>query len=239
MPDDIDPRISPALDAERLRLMDGYNDDTRPFVDGVVGAYSDLYQVLGKLHDARVLAEGNGAWTPEMRVLAVSRAAERERERVLTRLARAERDLRANIAHTEGELSRPLTERAGVGTLNDAVRGHAKGLDRSEREAFMRSAFDEGDELTLEAVLGAPYYLSGFTKFDHDHYVRTYHERQNPHFVKRLDLMNRFLGEIERSPPIIQAQFDRAVGAQAKVAEAIRVANDRATEALKPIQPTV
>lgn len=239
MPDNIDARVSPALDPERLRLMDGYNDETRMFVDGVVNAYNDIYHVLGKLHDARVLAEGNGAMTPDARVLAVSRAAERERGRVMTRLANAERDLRANIAHTEELLTEPLTERASRGTLNTEVRAHVAKLQRGEREKFMNDAFEANDEATLEAVLGGPHFLSGFTKIDHEHYVRTYHERRNPNLVKRLDLMNRFLGEIEKSPPILRTQFEKAVGAKAKVAEAIRLADNRATEALKPMQPTV
>jgi hypothetical protein len=240
MPDKMETRVSLTLDPETLRAIDGYNDDTRQFVDCVVGAFSDIHQVLSKLHDARVLAESNGAWTPEMRVAAVSRAAERERERVLGRLAGAERTLRANIAHTEKQLTEPLTERAGRGSLNAEVRAHVKSLNtRSEREKFMTAAFEANDDPTLEALLGGPHFLSGFTKLDHDHYVRTYHERRNPNLVKRLDLMNRFLTEIEKSPPILRTQFDKAVGAQHKVAEAIRVADDRATEALKPIAPTV
>ncbi|WP_126175021.1 hypothetical protein [Tsuneonella rigui] len=124
-----------------------------------------------------------------------------------------------------------------MGTLNDAVRAHVKTLDRSERGAFMRNAFDEDDGLTLEAVLGAPYYLSGFTKLDHEHFVRTYHERRNPHLVQRLDLMNRFLDEIERNGPIVHAAFDKAVGAKPSLVKAINAANERALASLN-IQPT-
>ena len=57
MPDNIDSRVSPALDPETYRAVEGYNDETRPFVDSVVNAFNDIYQVLGKIHDARVLAE--------------------------------------------------------------------------------------------------------------------------------------------------------------------------------------
>ncbi|WP_126175022.1 hypothetical protein [Tsuneonella rigui] len=100
----IDTRVSPSLDAERFRLMDGYNDDTRQFVDGVINAFNDIYTTVSAVHDPRANAEANPAWTPENRVLIVSKAAEAQKNRSLTRLANAERDLRANIAHTEEQL---------------------------------------------------------------------------------------------------------------------------------------
>lgn len=237
MSDEVDTRVSPALDPDRFRLMEGYNDDTRQFVDSVVNAYHDIYVTLGKVHDARRLAEGNLAWTPENRVLIVGKEADKQKGRILTRLAHAERDLRANIVHTEAQLSQPLTERAGMGTLNGEVRAHVKSLKRTEREAFMREALEQDDVPTLEAVLGGQPFLSGFTQIDHDHYVRTYHTRKNPQLVRRLDLMKRFLDEIERNTPIVHAQFDKAVGAKASVVTAIKNASDRAMAALK-IEPT-
>lgn len=237
MPDNIDIRVSPALDPERFRLMEGYRDDTRIFVDGVVSAFNDIYVTLGKVHDARVNAEGNPAWTPENRILIVGRASQKQKDRVLTRLAHAERDLRANIEHTERELSRPLTERAGMGTLNGEVRAHVKALNRSEREACMTEALERDDVPTLEAILGGQHFLSGMTQIDHEYYVRVYHTRKNPHLVVRLDLMKRFLEEIERNGPIVHEQFERAVGAKPRVVETIREANDRAEASLK-IEPT-
>jgi hypothetical protein len=233
----IDSRISPALDPETYRSVEGYTDDTRMFVDDVVNAFNDIYVTLGKIHDARVLADSNPAWTPENRILIVSREAAKQRERVLTRLARAERDLRARIAHTEGELSRPLTERAGMGTLNGEVRAHVKALDRPEREAFMREALEQDDVPTLEAVLGGQPFLSGLTPLDHEHYVRLFHTKKNPHLVVRLDVMRRFLGMVERNGPVVHLQFDKATGAQPNAVRAIHAANDRAMAALK-IEPT-
>lgn len=233
----IDTRVSLSLDPDTLRAMDGYSDDTRQFVDGVVNAYNDIYVTLGKIHDARRLAESNPAWTPENRILIVSKESQKQRSRVLTRLAQAERDLRANIEHTERELSQPLTERAGLGTLNGEVRSFARGLDRPKREAFMREALERNDEATLTAVLGAQPFLSGLTPLDHAHYVRTYHSQRQPHLVRRLDLMKRFLETVERNTPIVHAQFEKAVGAKPNAVAAIHAANDRAMAALK-IEPS-
>lgn len=238
MADNIDIRISPALDPETYRAMEGYNESNRGFVDGVVNVFSDIYQTLGKVHDARDLWERNPAVTPENRILIVGKEGEKQKERVLKRLALAERDLRSNIKHTEGELSRPLTERAGLGSLNSEVRAHVKSLKRPEREAFMNEALERDDEATLTAVLGGQPFLSGLTQIDHEHYVRTYHVKKDPHLMARLDLMQRMLAMLERNSPVVHAQFERAIGAKPGVVAHLDRANEQALAALK-IEPTV
>ncbi|MDB5678392.1 hypothetical protein [Sphingomonas bacterium] len=235
--DDIDTRVSPALDPETYRAVEGYNDTTRMFVDDVVNAFNDIYVTVGKVHDARQLAEKNPAWTPENRILIVGQEANKQKDRAVRRLALAERDLRARIAHTECELTSPLTERAGLGSLNGEVRSFVRGLDRSKREAFMREALERDDGPTLEAILGAQPFLSGLTPLDHEHFLRLHHVKRNPHLVVRLDLMKRFLDMIERNGSIVHVQFDKAIGAKPSVVGALQVANDQALAALK-IEPT-
>jgi hypothetical protein len=234
----IDTRVSPALDPETYRAMEGYNDDTRMFVDDVVNAFNDAYLTVGKVHDARRLAESNPAWTPENRILIVGKEANKQKERVSKRLDLAHRDLKARIAHTEGELSRPLTERAGLGSLNGEVRSFVRGLDRSQREAFMNAALERDDGPTLEAILGAQPFLSGLTPLDHEHYLRLHHVKKNPHLVVRLDLMRRMLDMIHRNGPVVHAQFEKAVGAKPSLVGALHVANEQALAALQ-IEPTV
>lgn len=237
MPAPIDSRVSPALDPETYRSVEGYNDDTRGFVDSVVNAFNDAYVTVGKVHDARELWERNAAVTPENRIIIVGQEADKQRDRVLNRLSLAERDLRANIAHTEALLMQPLTEQAGLGSLNGEVRAYVRQLDRSGREAFMREALDRNDEPTLTALLGAQHFLSGMTPVDRDHYLRLYHEKKQPQLVQRLDVMQRVLGLFERSVPIVQAQFDKAVGAKPSVVAHLNRANEQAKAALN-IQPT-
>lgn len=232
MPAEIDTRVSPALDPETYRAVEGYNDETRKFVDDVVNAFNDAYVTVGKLHDARRLADSNPAWTPENRIIIVGKEAAKHKERVLKRFDLAHRDLTARITHTEGELSRPLTERAGLGSLNGEVRAFVRGLQRPEREAFMNAALESDDEPTLEAVLGAQPFLSGLTKLDHEHYTRLYHVKRNPHLVVRLDLMKRFLDKLDSIGPILHEQFSKAIGAKPSVMAALNKANEQALEAL-------
>lgn len=232
----IDFRVSPALDPESYKV-DGYDEDTAPFVGCIVNAMNDAYITVGKVMDARAAADGNGAWNEDQKVLIVGKEADKQKERVLKRLSLAERDLRASISQTEKLLSEPLTEKAGLGSLNGEVRAFVRGLDRSEREAFMREALDANDKKTLTALLGAQHFLSGLTAVDQEHYLRLYHERQQPQLVRRLDVMQRVLSKFERNIQNVHTQFDKAVGASPTVVSRLNKANEQALAALK-IQPT-
>jgi hypothetical protein len=236
MSDKVDTRVSPALDPETYRAVEGYNDETRRFLDGVVNAFNEIYQTVGKAHDARALAESNPALTPENRILHVARDVDTAKRRSVARLANAERDLRANIAHTEKLLSEPLTQQAALGSLNVEVRAHVKSLKREQREALMREALESDDDATLTAVLGGQHFLSGMSKVDHDHFVRRYHEKRNPSLVKRLDVMNKFLEMIERNGPLVHVQFDRAIGAPPRAVANMQSLKDRSEAALAELR---
>lgn len=238
MPDDIDSRVSPSLDPETYRLIEGVNDETIKFVGGVINAMNDAYVTVGKLWDARRLADSNGAFTEEQRILNVGRVAGEHKLRILKRIDLASADLAANILHTEKQLMEPLTEQAGLGSLNGEVRAFVRGLKRGEREAFMNEALERDDEPTLTAVLGAQSFLSGLTPLDRDHYLRLYHQKKRPDLVRRLDVMQRFRDRLDRIGPIVHEQFAKPVGAKPNIVAHLARADDEARAALK-IEPTV
>lgn len=238
MPDNIDVRVSPALDPETYRLIDGVNDETIQFVGSVINAMNDVYVTLGRLHDARALAQSNPVFTEEQRVLLVGREADKHKGRILKRIDLASADLQATIEHTDKQLMQPLTERAGLGSLNGEVRAYVKALKPGEREAFMNEALERDDDATLEAVLGGQHFLSGLTALDRDHYLRLYHTKKRPDLVRRLDVMHRFRERLDRIGPIMHEQFARAIGAQPGVLAALNKANEEALAALN-IEPTV
>lgn len=238
MSEKIDTRVSPSLDPETWKSIDGYTDETARFDGGVISAMNDAYVTLGKVHDARRLADSNAAWNEHQKVLIVGKEAEKQKLRVLRKIDLAHRDLAATIAHTEAQLMQPLTEQAGLGSLNGEVRAFVRALNRSEREKFMRAALDADDEATLTAVLGAMPYLSGLDPLDREYYLGLYHGKRNPQLVRRLDLMKRFRERLETIGPIVHKQFENAVGAKPGVVGALDAANERALAALK-IEPTV
>ncbi|UUR08238.1 hypothetical protein [Sphingomonas glaciei] len=237
MADNIDVRVSVSLDPENLRLDEGYNDETAQFVGSVVNAFNDAYVTLGKVHDLRELWLANPAVTKEGAVVIVAKEAEKHRDRVLGRFDKAARDLAANIEHTEKQLMEPLREQAGLGSLNGEVRAYVRGLQRKEREAFMRQAFEQGDEATLLAILGAQSFLSGLTKLDQDYFLREYHTQKRPDLVRRLDVMRKFEKRLHAAAPILRAQFAKAIGEQPGVVAHLQRANEQALAALK-IEPT-
>lgn len=232
----VNSKISPALDPETYRNIEGYSDETAQFVGGAMSAFTDAYDVLGKLHQAKALADSNPVFTEEQRVVLVAAESDRHRQRVLKRFDLASRDLAANIEHTERQLMDPLIERAGQGTLNGEVRSFVRGLDRSEREAFMNDVLERDDVPTLEAVLGGQPFLSGLTPLDRDHYLRVFHTTKRPDLVRRLDVMQRFRDRLDGIGPILHAQFAKAIGAEPGVAAHLQLANDQALAALN-IQP--
>ena len=101
MAEDIDIRVSPSLDPETYRSIEGVNDETAKFVGSVINAMNDAYVTVGELWDARKAADDNPGWTPETRIEMVGRVAEKHKQRVLKKIDLAESDLAANIAHTE------------------------------------------------------------------------------------------------------------------------------------------
>lgn len=240
MSDSVDIRVSPALDPETYMAVEGYSEETRGYVDDVVSLFNDIYLTLGKLADARKLADSNQAWPEEQKLLIVGAEANKQKDRLARRLDRTCSDLDSRIAHVEAELLKPVQQGAAAGPLAAEVRAHFKSLDTAERSALIREALDADDTSTIEAVLGAQPFLSGMTAVDRDHFIGLYHAKRQPHLVTRLDLMKRTRDTINSTGangPTFHRAFDKVVGAKGSVVKAIEAANQRALDALK-IEPS-
>lgn len=238
-----DSRISLGLDpAQFTYMLDENNnnvvdEDNIQFVQPAIGALTDAYLTVGKLWDARAAANNNPSWTEAARIEMVGREAEKHMLRILRKIDLASQTITATLTHTRKLMSEPLTEKAGMGTLNNEIRQHVKGLgDRSAREKFMTDAETKNDEKSLAAVLGAPPYLSGFTQVDFDYFVHRYHAKRNPHLNKRVAMLEKTLERLDGITPIIHKEFRKPIGAEFKDFVAIRSASDKAMAALN-IQP--
>lgn len=231
-------KITPALDPETYLAVEGVDDSTRGYVDDVVSVMNDCYATLGKLHEARRLADENPAWPEAQRVLMVGAEAAKQKDRLARRLDGASRALDGRIAQTEGDLLKPV-QQAAAGPLAAEVRQHLKGLNGGERSKLIREALEADEEPTLQAVLGAQPFLSGMTAADRDHYIGLYHSKRQPHLVARLEVMKRVRDLLNTSGgngPAFHRAFERVVGAKPGEVRAIEQANKRAVDALK-IEP--
>ena len=89
----VNAKVSPALDPETYLNAEGCDDQTRGFVDDVVSVYTDIYLTVGKLHEARELADSNPAWGEEQKLLMVGAEAAKQKHRLAQKLDRAHRDI--------------------------------------------------------------------------------------------------------------------------------------------------
>ena len=234
----VNSRVTPALDPETYLAVDGINDSTRGYVDDVVSFMNDAYATLGKLHVAKDAVDSNPGWTAEQKVLMMNAETTKQKDRLAKRLDRTVRDLDSRIAHTEGELLRPV-QVAAAGPLAAEVRQHFRTLKEGERAKLIRDALAANDEPTLQSVLGAQHFLSGLSIVDRDHFLGLYHARKSPHLVERLDVMKRVRSLMDHSGangPAFHRAFDLVRGAKPGEALAIEKANQRALDALN-IQP--
>lgn len=236
MPEQVDERVTLSFHPKTFTALDGYNEDSAKFIGDAVSAFNDAYRTIAKVHDATEHGARNPAWTPEQRILAVSKVADKEQERLLRKMDAALANTTKAADHIERELSVPVTSKA---TLNVAqeIRSHAKSLDGKQMD-FLRERIMAGDELTVSALLGAPSYLSGLTDDAQAVFTRMWHEQQSPALVARLTLLRATAAKIESDGPLVMLEMQKAVGAKAGTVRSIDAANERALAALK-IEPTV
>jgi len=232
---DIDIRVSPSLDAELFKGLDGYTDENAHFVADAVSAFNDAYVTIARIHDATEAGKRNQAWTEENRILIVGKEAMKHRDRLLRKMDFAARTLATNIAHTEEQLSKPLEARA-LGTLNAEIRACVKAMDGKERAKLLQEAMAGDDDTTLSSILAAPPFLSGMTSVDRDHYLHLYHSKKSPHLVERLTLLRGAAAKVDRDGRRVFVEIEKAVGAPANQVRGIEAANEAALKALR-IEP--
>ncbi len=237
----INTKISPALDPATYSSVEGYNEETKGYVDDVVSVMQDVYVTLGKICDAKALADSNPVFTEDQRLLVVGKEAAKQKDRLAQRLDRASTALDDRIAFTEAALRQPVEQAAVSGPLAAEVRAHCKGLDRTQRSKLLNEALAAGDEATLHAILGGQPFLSGLTAEDRTYFLEAYHAKKTPALVARLEVMRRVRSTLDRSGangPAFHRSFDKAVGAPAARVRAIDTANEAALAALR-IEPTL
>ena len=232
MPTPIDARVTPSLHSENVRQLDGYSDDSAPYLGPVMETLDDAYLTLAKIHDARDHASRNQAWTPEQAVIAVSDAAYKQQQRLAKKFDNVRATLDKQIAHFEQELSQPLESRASVG-ISGEIRKFVKDMTTEERHKFIQEAIDAGDHTTVSAVLGAPSYLSCHDAASAKIYTRFWHERATPEVATKLKAVRNAKAAIEERGALLFKEVEKAMGSTWGKVQELRQGNDKALAALK------
>jgi len=226
-PIDLDPRNIDALLPKNTKNEPEHADVLASMRAAFESAFTGL-QAVGK---ARTAAQSNDAWTPSQQLLRVGEMADKTVDRVMGSFDKAHKFLTDFIAALDKSLSAPL-EGGTRDQLAIEIRDHVKSLPENKRGAFVGEALKKNDLRTLQAVLGAPAFLSGLGESHHTLYIRQYREQSNPAASARLAIARKGLERLEARAGLILREAERAMGGSFAKLKKIRETNSAAEQAL-------
>lgn len=231
MPDAIDPRITPSLHPQNVQEIDGYDESTAPYLAPTETAFSEAYQRIASVFDARAQAAKNPTWNEAAQIIATDDFAHKNLERITRIFDGVRTNLDKGITHIEAQLTAPITSKAAQ-SIAAEVRSFVRSMDTEKRHGFIQEALDSGDDVTVTALLGAPAYLSGLTTEFQTTYTRMYHEQNAPEVAQRLRAMKGAKAMIEERAGLVFTELTRAVGAPANKAKRLREAKTASEKAM-------
>jgi hypothetical protein len=223
--------VSPTLHPANITGLDGY-EATKGYIAEAVTSMDAAHQSVAAVIEARQKLNLDQSRTPRAKVLMTAQLADKYSAKLQAQFESSWGRLDKAIAHTEGDLSQPLQQQAGAGSVNGEIRTHTKALSRDERVKLLTAAIGSGDITTAGAILGAPPYLSGLSDIEHTHFTRQYHEATNPEVAQRLKVMKGALDKLQRAHPALIQELEKAVGASRRDVERLQAATSEAEAAL-------
>ena len=232
MVDEVDSRISPAMDPYNVRNLEEYDDETAPVLGHVENAFRRAYEALRDVHNARDAARMNPTWTEGQQVIHTDALARKHLDKITRTFDRANDDLKNGIAHIEAELRSPVVTKASL-QIAQEIRAHCKTLPKgSDRLEFLNKLLKDGDSLSLSAVLGGPAFLSGLTNDQVELYTWEFHTQAEPAKAKRLSAMRSALALLHRNAPLVFKEMNKAIGCPPQKLRALKTANTAAEKAM-------
>ena len=223
--------VSPSLHPAVISSIPGY-EQNKGYCGGAEEAFNIAYKTVEDVIATRKTVQVDESRTPKAKALAVANKAEQYLARLQKTHGAAWERLDNGIKHIETQLSAPLEQQAGAGSVNGEIRSHAKSLKRDERMRMIEDALKRGDVKTCGAILGAPAYLSGLNDEEHKHFTRKFHEATNPELVSRLNVITQVKQKLEQSKDIIKMELERAVGLSPIELQRLREGSKAAEDAL-------
>jgi hypothetical protein len=213
MADEVDTRISPALDPGVIELIEDYDEDTRPLLGQTETALSMAHKALGAIHDAKAAAATNPTLNEFAQLVQVDDYATKQMQPVMKVWGNAVEALNNNILSVEKELTAPIEQKVSQQVMASEIRAHFKGMkDTGERMVAIQKAINEGDAITATAVLGGRSYLSGLDDEIHGTFVREWQEKQMPVEAKKVRAMRKAADLLNDRVKILKKAWTDAVG---------------------------
>lgn len=221
MSDEVDTRISPTLHPGIAYEIADYDDDTRPLLGATETAVSEAFEALKSIHDAKAAAATNPTLNEFAQLIAVDNHAEKRMAKVYAAWSRTTDVLNNNIAMMEKDLYAPVEQRANASMASE-IRAHFKALKPNERMLALKTAIDNGDEITATAILGGKSYLSGFDPELHAEYLKDWHNAQRPVEAKKIRAMRAAADILNDRYKLLTRAHREAVGVIEETAEGRR-----------------
>lgn len=127
----------------------GEPDNTQAFDKGT-NVLTELYDVHQKMLDAAVVIQNKAALADRI---------EPEIARVIKRGKEGIDTLERHIAHHDNEIKKELS--SGMGPLHQEIRQYVRGLNESERRAFLTKTIQGGEKAVVQAIFAVPSFLAG------------------------------------------------------------------------------
>lgn len=230
MTDNVDARITPSLHPDNVKSIDGFDEQTAPYLAPTMTAFSTAYEGIRAVNEAREKAKTNPTWNEAMQIIHTDDFAQKHLARITKGFDVTRSNLEKGIAMLEQQLTTPIESKAALNIAGE-IRAYAKNLTTEERHKFVQQAIDSGDEKTVSAICGAPAYLSGLDANFQQLYVRFWNERTSPDLAQRLKAMKGAKQMIEERAGLVFESMTRAVGAPPHKAAALRKAKTEAEQA--------
>lgn len=227
----IDPRVTPSLHPENVVRLTSYTDATKGYVAGTEHAFREAYDGIAAVLDAKEAVKRDLSLTEAGRTMKVDDMAQRVFKKVAAMFDTESSNLSKGIAQIEEKLNAPVNVRAAH-PIAAEVRAHVRAMGESDRPGFVINAINGGDQTTVEAVLGAPSYLSGIRAEAQAALLRMYHEKAAPEEAAKLTVMKGALNLLGSRGGMMFAALEQAVGANPQAVRKMREAKARADAAL-------
>lgn len=219
VPPDYDPRV--------VAHIDGYEDHAAyaaPAFAAFEAASSGIKRLSDARHTAHELGQ-KGKWNEAQQILMVSKEASTLQTSILRKFDSARTSLSESIRALNDSLSTPLMSKANT-PVSTAVWAHVAALPLDKRHEFITDRLDKNDQRSLDAILGAPAYLSGLTDEMQASYTRMYHEKNQPQIAGRLKVMKKSLELVEARGVRIALEIEKAMGARWSTVQELNKAQD-------------
>ena len=230
MPTEIDARITPTLHPDNVASIDGFDEQTAPYLAPTMTAFSTAYEGVRAVLAAKEAAAANPTWNEAQQIIHTDDFAQKHLARITKSFDVTRSNLDKAIVALEQQLTTPIESKAAASIAGE-IRAFVRDMPTEKRHAFIQQALDAADHVTLGAVLGSPPYLSGLDANFQAVYVRHYHERNSPELAQRLKAMKGAKQMIEERAGLVFESMARAVGAPPHKAKALREAKTAAEQA--------